>query len=1307
VHNIIPEFIIQNYQAGRYHGSFRAASMFLDISGFSTMTDELMQHGQHGAEVLAGMMRTVFDPVVDAIFGYGGMIVGYAGDAVTALYPIDSDDAFAVRQALAAAHSIQQGLKSKSVYETPCGSFRISAKIGVSVGLVSWGIVRSRGNEKATYFFRGIAIDDAAQAEHQAKAGDIIIAKEIFDLLGADVKADSLASYYRLSWLSDNFPLPQSIKFPNVTSDIARIFAPEEVITQDLRGEFRQAVNLFMRIPDLTAGQLENFMHTFFDLQNRYGGLIDRIDFGDKGCSMIVLWGAPVAYENDIGRALNFIIDLRSQFDFQITAGLTYYISHAGYIGGSRFENYTCYGWGINLAARFMMSAPEGEIWIDERVVQRIKRRFKCDYVGEQTFKGFAQKQSVYVFRYRKSESEAFFQGEMVGRDTELQKLTELIDPIWSGKFAGIVSVWGEAGMGKSRLIYEFKNSAVFQDRPAHWAICQSDQILRNSFNPIRYWLFRYFDVLSEEDVSIQLQKFQNKLEDLASSTWDQELATEIRRTRSFLAALVDMSWPDSLYTQLDAQGRYDNTIVALISFIKAESLQQPLLLFIEDAHYLDEDSKAFLPRLKRALTAQSFSYPIAIILTTRWQGTKVLLEEGFIDHDVDLSALPHIAISQMAAEILGQPAVPELVKLIDDRAEGNPFFAEQILRYLQTEGNLELSPAGWAIKKGWKPSALPADISTMLIARLDQLTYQVKEVVHAASALGREFDLQILSRMLANDLSLEVEIVEAEKASVWYPLSEIRYIFKHSLLRDVAYNMQMEARRQELHTFALEAFEELYGDELHQHYAELAYHSEQALLGDKARDYLWKAGDTARDAYRNLEAIDYYSRAFAFISPDDLHKQFDLLLERSAIYNRIGDRDSQIKDIDELEALAMKLVNNEYLAMVWNFKAEYFYTTSEYADSIKSAENAKKFARKVFADEVLLSAYATSANSLLRHGKLDDAMIEAKEGLALARRSSSRSEEGIILNSMGLIAIEQKEPLAAKEYLIEAVDIARELDNLVLEGKALNNLANVAGSIQGDFSQARNYYEQAFEIVHKRGDRYGEGVIVANLGWCAGMQGDFKSARKYLEQSLSIAREVGNAYQEAFTLVNLSSLTGIQEEPITAIQYATQAYKLSLKIGERSGVAWSYLNLGHAYLLTSEFEKAQQAYENSINIWRKLDQPGLAIEPTAGLIQVALKMNNVTTAMLHTEVVLEYLEGGGTLEGTEEPLRIYLACFTTLEKIKDPRSIDILQSAAYLLDAQVSMFSDEEARRMYVQNVPWRLAIQQAWKTSQNNSDI
>src|SRR5512138_450502 len=133
MHRVVPEMIIENYRAGNYSGEFRSVGMFLDLSGFSTMTDVLMGHGQHGAEVLAGLMHGVFDPLVESVFDYGGKIVGFAGDGLMALYPIDSDSKSTALRALASAYVIQKSLITNPERETIYGKFPITARIGLAV----------------------------------------------------------------------------------------------------------------------------------------------------------------------------------------------------------------------------------------------------------------------------------------------------------------------------------------------------------------------------------------------------------------------------------------------------------------------------------------------------------------------------------------------------------------------------------------------------------------------------------------------------------------------------------------------------------------------------------------------------------------------------------------------------------------------------------------------------------------------------------------------------------------------------------------------------------------------------------------------------------------------------------------------------------------------------------------------------------------------------------------------------------------------------------------------------------------------
>src|SRR5687767_5223014 len=541
MHRVVPELIIENYRQGRYSGEFPAVTLFLDLSGFSTMTDTLMQQGQHGAEVLAGLMHSVFDPLVESIFAYSGKIVSFAGDGIMALFPIETDERSTALTALASAWEIQHRLEKDPWRQTVYGKFQFSVKIGLAVGTVAWGILRSEDEQNAIYYFRGRPVDASAEAEHQARAGEIILENGMNELLKDAIRSQPIGSFHRFDGFQVDIPIATPMVFPPVDLKISRIFMPEEVISQDVRGEFRQIVNLFIRFPDLPDKKLQDFVRIIFDLENKYGGLISRLDFGDKGCNMLVLWGAPATHENDINRALNFILGLQARVDVPITAGVTYYVAHAGYLGSAMYEDYTCYGWGVNLASRFMMSAPSGQIWVDDRIARRVSKRFDITYVGAQQFKGFSAEQSVNLLNGLKAEAELHYQGDFIGREKELSDLVNFVEPLWTGKFCGTLLVVGEAGIGKGRFVHEFRSSEILKEKTVIWAMCQSDQIVRQSFNPIRDWLMHHFELTSASNPAERKQIFESKLQELIDVTWDDSLAQELDRLYAALGALVDL----------------------------------------------------------------------------------------------------------------------------------------------------------------------------------------------------------------------------------------------------------------------------------------------------------------------------------------------------------------------------------------------------------------------------------------------------------------------------------------------------------------------------------------------------------------------------------------------------------------------------------------------------------------------------------------------------------------------------------------------------------------------------------------------
>ncbi|MFN2135487.1 MAG: AAA family ATPase, partial [Candidatus Promineifilaceae bacterium] len=498
-------------------------------------------------------------------------------------------------RALAAAFRMQEHMATNAQQHTRLGTFPFSAKIGLAQGQVSWGILSDELEQRATYYFKGVPIDASAAAESRAAAGDIVAALTMMETMAAHVDAEQRDGYWHIN--EALAPLPQARAVNRPAPDIEQIarFFSRTLAEQVIDGEFRQVLNVFISLQGAPShAQLADFMQIFFRLQGQYGGLLNRIDFGDKGCGLLLFWGAPVSYENDLTRTLDFVLALRAASAIPLRVGITYRIAHAGYIGSPLAEEYTCYGRGVNLAARYMTSAGWSEIWLDDEVARRAGTEFQIQHLGEKHFKGFAQPQSVSLLLGKGEQVPILVERPFVGRTAELARLHEAIAPIFAGRFAGAVTLLGEAGIGKSRLLHAFLEPFVAHQEAAVF-LCQTDEILRQSLNPFRSFLRVYFEQSSASDETDNKQRFEARLAALLAHLPDPVLYQEIQRTWSFLGSLLGLRWPDSLYEQLDPELRYENTLSGLKALFKAESLRRPIVIELEDVHWLDQDSLAFL----------------------------------------------------------------------------------------------------------------------------------------------------------------------------------------------------------------------------------------------------------------------------------------------------------------------------------------------------------------------------------------------------------------------------------------------------------------------------------------------------------------------------------------------------------------------------------------------------------------------------------------------------------------------------------------------------------------------------------------
>jgi tetratricopeptide (TPR) repeat protein len=339
----------------------------------------------------------------------------------------------------------------------------------------------------------------------------------------------------------------------------------------------------------------------------------------------------------------------------------------------------------------------------------------------------------------------------------------------------------------------------------------------------------------------------------------------------------------------------------------------------------------------------------------------------------------------------------------------------------------------------------------------------------------------------------------------------------------------------------------------------------------------------------------------------------------------------------------------------------------------------------------------------MLRLGRIEQAMELGLETLELARNAGDRRQLGRVLTSLGVTAFEQKEPANAESYLVEALDIAHELKDRSLQTRALHNLALFELHVNGDPGRAHEYYRQALTISRAIGDRNSEVFNGGNLGVTAGMQGNFSEAKEYLEQSLVAALEIGDRYSEIFIYVNLSANAVTLHQPASALEYAQKAVTTSHKTGELNGESWGWFYLGHAQLLMENIEQARSSFQRSLEIRERLGQTTISMEPLAGLVEVGLHSGDLDFAAQHAEKILAHLEGGGRLHGTDDPLRVYYTCYRLLDKKQDPRATHVLQAGLQLLEEYLSKLKDAHARAMYIENVPWRLAL---WRSGKTETD-
>ena len=274
-------------------------------------------------------------------------------------------------------------------------------------------------------------------------------------------------------------------------------FFSEAVFKVKEPGEFRNVVSVFISFDGITEkNELNEFFTILIDSINLYSGYIENLDFGDKGGVIPCFFGAPISYEDNLTRALNFISSIKEKTlddsllgQLRYRMGITFGKVYTGIIGGDERSQYTMLGSKVNLAARFMMKANWNEIWTDREIYQNLKDDYSFEKLPGQFFKGYKEKITPYrLIDEQEEKSTYLYNGAIVGRDAELKKMMDFIKPVFKNKFAGVIYVNGETGIGKTRLIDEFRKK-IKETHNIRWHYCPNKEIIRQPLNPFKYLL--------------------------------------------------------------------------------------------------------------------------------------------------------------------------------------------------------------------------------------------------------------------------------------------------------------------------------------------------------------------------------------------------------------------------------------------------------------------------------------------------------------------------------------------------------------------------------------------------------------------------------------------------------------------------------------------------------------------------------------------------------------------------------------------------------------------------------------------------
>jgi len=1217
---IVPEFILNEFKNENFQGDLDAWIMYIDLTGFTPLTASLLQDAGAGAEEVSDLLNAVFSPLVNIVYNHGGFIPHFAGDAFYGIFPTASIDIYVFSTAVKKVHAYFRTKKAKDK------TLSVSVKIGLDVGAVSWGIV---GKDPYSYFFSGEVIRNSAICQQKARFQEegIVFTSRIRDYFETiALHAEPIEENF-YTWQSAELkkiklkaeiikPLrANQLHRPNNTPFLSHVFSRNIP-----SAEFRSCIAIFIGFTVSEDKQVfSDFLSKMVKHVNEYGGYCKEFDFSEEIPWMITFFGVPLASENQLERALtciyNLFRDLRetyAPFGIRMKAAVTNGTGYTGFIGGKAMQQYSVVGNFVNLAARMLNQGQWGEIRTDRQIAQ--SDFFLFEIAGEISYKGITEPVETFILKGQKPEGFQKFQYPLIGRDSEMNTLKIQFEKLISSKKGQIVIISGDPGVGKSRLAANLREEIIINGL-ANCFFCPCDAVIKKPFNPFIHLLRHYFSQnirgLSNRHYQYQrqLKSLINKLKAISNINGSpaalNELVEKLNLSDIAFRFLLGLNNPPSDWEEIAPQSRYQMAKDGIISIILAESLLQPLVLQVEDSHWLDPSSNELLVSLCRYLN----EYPLMILVTTRTEATKEIKAflpfqpTSFTSTFIHLENLSRKTCAQFTNIILGGEANEALLDYIDVTTNRNPFYLEQMVEFLKEKEWLTTYEGKWTLNTG--EIVTPEKLGNLLTTRIDSLNPELRELCKVAAVIGREFDLSILeivweklhadAGILPTQISfIEILIKAGIRENIWRTLSKRRFLFQHALLREAAYNVQLPATLQQIHLLVAEAIEINFKDNIEVRLQELAYHYELANHVLKSTEYLYHAAVQAKSNYLNELALGFLEKLLKNpLLNSENHYKFKALILQGSILEITGYYERAEKIYQQAYLALHDDYTGELIPILFNNLGRTQLFKGDYSAAMTSQKKALSYAEKNNLPTLIPPTLAYLGNIFFRMGKYDEANYHFNESLKLKSSTDKNFPTAQVYAKIALTQMNMgKNDLALETLNNQLVYCINEKDK-----HGLATIYIYKGLVHLDKDEieaAKINFNEGIELANQTGNKHLQAIALGNIGLLYEKEGDFEKAVLHYQKDLEICKELADKQGTSISLCLIGQLLNLKGEFMEAINYLQKALTISEMLGFQKGMAKALNTLGDIYYFKNEYERSIHFYERAITLTRRINNKGV-----------------------------------------------------------------------------------------------------------------